>query len=218
MPQINEHLIVVTGPTAVGKTRIVKSGIEYRPETLAKFITSTDREPRTGERHETDYYFHKSDLFYKKMQDGAFFEYEKVFAGGKHLNPIWYGCERAELQRIREMGKRPISVVDVNGALKLMGKQLEQQVQGYCDLTGISVVSIFITAPIDELIARLYDDVAKGHRKNNPKDIQRRIERMSYELEMAKHFDIVINNSNGRFDFAINEFLNAVSIPAQPLA
>ncbi len=210
MPPFNEQLVVVTGPTAVGKTRIVKSGIEYRPESLAKFITSTDRDPRSGEQYGIDYYFHKPELFFKKIQDGAFFEYENVFREITGKEPLWYGCERAELQRIREMGKRPISVVDVNGALKLMGKQLGEQTQGYCDLADITVTGIFITAPIDELIARLYDDVAKGYRKNDPKDIQRRIDRMPYELEMAQHFDIVINNANGRFDFALNEFLNCV--------
>lgn len=194
----NLKLIVVTGPTAVGKTGIVTTAVQDRPESLEKFITTTDRALRDGEEHGKDYYKVLPYQFYERKLAKSFFEYEEVFNKG------WYGCERFELKRITELNKQAIIVVDVNGALKFLGKRTE----GYIDLSGITAEVVYITAPKEQLIERLYKDVAEGKRKNDPDDIRKRINRMDYELAQASEFATVISNANGQFPFAVNTFIN----------
>lgn len=193
-------LVVVTGPTAVGKTGVVKTAIADRKDELAQFITTMDRPLRDGEIHGEHYYKVLPYQFQEKRLGDMFFEYEEVFNSG------WYGCERFELKRIAESNKQAIIVVDVNGALKFLGKRD----QGFIDLTNISAEVVYITAPKEQLIERLYKDVAEGKRKNDPEDIRKRIERMDYELAQQEHFANVISNANGQFSFAVNTFINEV--------
>lgn len=194
------NLVVVTGPTAVGKTGVVKTAIADRKDELAQFITTTDRPLRDGEVHGEHYYKVLPYQFQEKRLGDMFFEYEEVFNSG------WYGCERFELKRIAESNKQAIIVVDVNGALKFLGKRD----QGFIDLTNITAEVVYITAPKEQLIERLYKDVAEGKRKNDPDDIRKRIERMDYELAQQKHFANVISNANGQLTFAVNTFINEV--------
>lgn len=194
------NLVVVTGPTAVGKTGVVKTAIADRKDEFAQFITTMDRPLRDGEVHGEHYYKVLPYQFQEKRFGNMFFEYEEVFNSG------WYGCERFELKRIAESNKQAIIVVDVNGALKFLGKRTE----GYIDLTGITAEVVYITAPKEDLVARLYQDVAEGKRKNDPDDIRKRIARMDYELAQQENFATVINNANGQFPFAVNTFINEV--------
>lgn len=194
------NLVVVTGPTAVGKTGVVKTAIADRKDELAQFITTMDRPLRDGEIHGEHYYKVLPYQFQEKRLGDMFFEYEEVFNSG------WYGCERFELKRIAESNKQAIIVVDVNGALKFLGKRD----QGFIDLTNITAEVVYITAPKEQLIERLYKDVAEGKRKNDPEDIRKRIERLDYELAQQKHFANVISNANGQLTFAVNTFINEV--------
>jgi guanylate kinase len=196
---INE-LVIVTGASGAGKTAISKNVIDQYPERYAKFITTTTRDLRETEKEGVDYYHVPLDVFKQQLLENEFFEAEEVY------QDMWYGFSRAELERVGRMSSKALAVTDVNGALKFLGKRTE----GIIDLTGIPVKVVYIYSERQELIDRIVKDVEQGNRNDSPAAIEKRIKRIDYELAQMDQFDVVIENSNGRYSFAVNEFLNYV--------
>jgi guanylate kinase len=193
-------LVIITGPSGAGKTEITNTCIEGRSDQVIKFITSMNRPFRKNEKHGRDYYGYSPEAFKEKIQRNHFFEYEEVYDNG------WYGFEREELLRIKKQGKHALAVADVNGALKFIGRLGS----GFIDLTGISVKVIYIASQKDDMIARIRKDIEEGKRNDSEEKIQKRIERMNYELDQMQYFDNIIKNEQGKFEFALNDFVNRI--------
>ena len=198
MPKLD--LVVVTGPSGAGKTEITNTCIGTHSDELIKFITTTDRELRETEQEGKDYYRLPPSVFQQHLQQEKFFEAEEVYENG------WYGFSREELKRIQSQKKHAVAVADVNGALKFLGKKQS----GFIDLEGISVKVIYIASKQEDMIARIRKDIEQGKRNDSEEKIQKRIKRMEYELSQMVYFDNIIRNEQGKFEFALNEFLNMV--------
>lgn len=196
---INE-LVIVTGASGAGKTAISKNAIDQYPERFVKFITSTTRDLRETEKEGVDYYHVPLGVFKQNLVENKFFEAEEVY------QDMWYGFSRAELERVARKSPKALAVTDVNGALKFLGKRNE----GVIDLTGIPVKVVYIYSQRQELIDRIVKDVEQGNRNDSPTAIEKRIKRIDYELALADQFDVVIENPNGRYSFAVNDFLNYI--------
>lgn len=163
-------IIVLSAPSGAGKTTICKKLMERHPE-IELSISATTRAQRPGEVDGKDYYFLTKEEFMDKVKRGEFLEFENV-----HGN--WYGTLKTELQKGEEEGKVLLFDIDVNGALNI--KRM------YPD-----AILIFIMPPsVETLKERL------RNRKSEPESvIEKRIERLPYELEQSNKFDhIVIND------------------------
>ena len=80
------RLIVLTGPSGVGKGTLLKALLERHPE-LYLSISATTRLPREGEVDGIHYYFYPRDLFEAKIAAGELLEWAE-FAGNYYGTPI----------------------------------------------------------------------------------------------------------------------------------
>lgn len=164
-------LIVITGPSGVGKGTLVKLLLQKYPD-LSLSISATTRPPRKGEIDGKDYYFLSVETFKKMVDQGAFLEWAQYA-----LN--YYGTPRHHVETQIQAGQKVILEIEVVGA-NLIKKSFPDALR------------IFILPPsITELENRL-----RG-RGNDPEDaIIKRLNRAKEELAVSDQFDLTIINDN----------------------
>jgi guanylate kinase len=165
-------VLVVTGPSGVGKGTIINRLLDHHPEFVLS-ISATTREPREGEVHGTDYYFLTREQFEDRVAKGEFLEYAE-YAGNL------YGTPRAELDR---MVKALVLEIEIKGALQVR-ETLPEALQ------------VFILPPsFETLRERLV-----GRGTDKPEVIERRLARAREELDEAEreaaHFGNKIVNDD----------------------
>lgn len=182
---MTDKIIVITAPSGSGKTTLVKRLLASCPQ-LAFSISACTRNPRPGEQHGKDYYFHTEEKFKEHIANNDFVEWEMVYTGK------YYGTLLSELQRIWDSGRYPLVDIDVKGALAIDDKYPEQ------------TLTIFIEAPsIEELRKRLN---ARG--TESPEMLEERVAKAQYELTFAPRFDRIIINDD--LDIATQELIQVV--------
>jgi len=111
------NVIVLSGPSGVGKSTILRELLARYPEQLRLSISATTRAPRPGEQDGVDYYFLTPEEFAKRRQAGDFLECCEVFGRGH-----WYGTLLSEVTPSRNGKKWVILDIDVDGAEKVRAK------------------------------------------------------------------------------------------------
>ncbi|MCX7995026.1 MAG: guanylate kinase [candidate division WOR-3 bacterium] len=176
-------LIVISGPSGVGKTTICNEIISRRKD-IVYSISATSRPKRKGEVNGREYFFLTEEEFKRWIEEDRFVEYAVV-----HGN--YYGTPRAFLEENLKKGFHVLMDIDVQGARKLMPV--------YPD--GIY---IFILPPdFDELKKRLF--------KRNTDDecvIEERLKNASEELKYLKDYKYVIKNID--LDKTVDEILEII--------
>ena len=168
--QRNGLLLVVSGPSGVGKGTLVKALMD-RNSKIKMSVSATTREPRPGEIEGVHYFF-KSEEEFKAMADrGEFLEYIHVF-GSKY-----YGTPRSFVEQQLENGYDVILEIDVQGAMKVK--------QAFPD-----AVLMFITAPsMSEIKSRLI-----GRGTETMEQVEKRFATAFEEIKMIPQYDYVIIN------------------------
>ncbi|MCS6895272.1 MAG: guanylate kinase [Bacteroidia bacterium] len=165
--------LLFTGPSGSGKTTIAQILLQ-RYDALTFSISATTRPPRPGEKHGQDYYFLTEAEFDEELASDGFLEWERLFSGYR------YGTLKREISRIKSLGKIPVFVKDVKGALTLKRA------------FGEGLVTVFLVPPsIEALRERL---VNRG--LNTPEDLAERLARAEAELELLPLFDYALYNDD----------------------
>ncbi len=164
-------LIIISGSAGVGKNTIITHLLENHPN-IKLIQTCTTRVPRHTDKdmHNPYIYITRED-FEQKIKDGELFEHEEI-----HNN--FYGVLKSSIEEIKKRQFHFIKDIGVLGQINLK-RALKNKVE---------VLSIFLTAPKEELIKRLK---ARGDH-----DIDLRISRMEFELSYVKNYDYCIENMN----------------------
>lgn len=163
-------LIVISGPSGVGKSSIRKALFE-KVNNFVFSVSATTRVPRNGEKHGVDYYFISEKDFKAKLENNEFLEWN-YFVGN------YYGTLFEEVERLRRTGKNVMVEIDVNGAL--MARSV---------LTD--AIYIFIAPPTKaDLISRL-----KQRGTETDERISERIEKAKNEFKCADKYDYIVINS-----------------------
>lgn len=184
-------LIIFSAPSGAGKTTIVKHLLQQNFD-LEFSISATSREPRHTETRDKDYYFLSQKEFQQKIENNEFLEWEEVYKG------TCYGTLKAEVERIRDLGKNVIFDVDVVGGLNIK------------KYYGDEALAIFVQPPsVEELRNRLTNRSTETEEK-----IQMRIAKAEHELSFAKQFDVVLINDKlevacKEAEKLISEFINS---------
>ncbi len=164
-------LIIFSAPSGAGKTTIVH-WLMSRVPGLAFSVSATSRQIRPGETDGKDYHFLSVDDFKQKIRANAFVEWEEVYENQ------FYGTLISEVERLRNEGKHVVFDVDVKGGMNIKR------------LYGNDALAIFIQPPsIEELEKRL-----RLRNTDDDESIRKRVKKAGYELQYAKHFDVVIVN------------------------
>lgn len=179
-------LIVLSGPSGVGKTTIVRTAREQFDGVFS--ISATTRAKSDQERDGVDYLFLTPDAFQAMIDDGAFLEYAQVF--GKDS----YGTPRAPVEEALHQGRVLFLDIDVQGA---------QQVRAAMP----DAYMIFIEPPsIDELRRRLE---ARG--RDDAEAIERRLAEARLEMERAHASGVydafVVNDDLPRAEIATSALI-----------
>lgn len=166
-----EKAIIITAPSGAGKSTIANHVLSEIKE-LDFSVSATTRAPRKNEVEGEDYYFVDTEEFKRRIEAGAFIEWEEVYEG------VYYGTLKEEVERLWSEGKAVLFIVDVIGATDL---------KGYFGKLGLA---IFIEPPsLDVLRERLQKRGSETDRS-----LQARIERAEREMKQRDEFDLVIVN------------------------
>jgi guanylate kinase len=175
IPDAPPLVMVVSGPSGVGKDAVIRRLQETRPD-LYFVVTATSRPMRAGERDGVDYFFVTREEFEEWISAGRLLEHAVVYGEYK-------GIPRQQVEDALARGTDVVLRIDVQGAATM--KQL---------LPGL--VSIFLIAESEKaLVERL---VA---RKTEPEDKMKiRIQTARKEMDKVKDFDYVVVNRDGKLD------------------
>ena len=163
-------VFVVTGPSGAGKGTLIERVLPRFPD-LAVAVSATTRPQRPGERDGVHYYFLTSAEFDRRIEGQEFLEWVD-YVGNR------YGTLLSEIDRLREAGKAPLLELETEGALRV-----KRRVAG--------AVTVFVTAPVEELERRLRERATES-----TGEIGGRIETARRQLAEQGEFDYVVENDD----------------------
>lgn len=167
-------LIVLSGPSGVGKGTIRKLLFKDKSLNLAFSISMTTRNPRKKEQDGVDYFFVSKDEFENKLKENGLLEYV-YFVGN------YYGTPRDYVEKLREEGKNVFLEIEVEGAKQVMEKCQDS-----------SLISIFLMPPsLEELERRI-----RGRKSETEEVIKERLAKARREINLKDNYQYVVLNEN----------------------
>lgn len=165
---MKNKLLVISGPSGVGKGTLVKA-LKARRADVVESISCTTRAPRTGETHGKEYFFLTKEEFLRRIAENDFLEYDEHFGN-------YYGTPKSFVQQMLQE-KSVILEIDVVGALNAK-KAIPE-----------SVLIMIAPPSVDELKRRLV-----GRGTETEEAIENRLSRLEYELSQQDKYDHVVIN------------------------
>ncbi len=163
------QLIVVSGPSGVGKGTVLKEYLNSR-DGITYSVSATTRQPRPGEENGIHYYFLSREEFERTAAEGGMLEYASY-------NGNYYGTPKAPVEQQRNQGNDVVLEIEVQGAL---------QVKKSCP----DALLIFVAPPsFEELKNRL-----TGRQTEDAKTVENRLNIARQELMCAGEYDYIIVN------------------------
>lgn len=165
-------LIVLSGPSGVGKGTVLKEFIDDPSLKLAYSVSMTTREKRPGEVEGVNYNFVSRDEFEAAIKNGELLEYAE-FVGN------YYGTPIKNVNRLRDEGKNVLLEIEVQGCT---------QVREKCP----DALTIFLVPPsIEELEKRI-----RGRNTEPEEIVQQRLAKANRELDMVGQYKYVVCNED----------------------
>ena len=166
-----KKLIILTGPSGVGKGTVVKE-ILGKDKNIWLSISATTREPREGEKEGENYYFLDKKKFEEMIEQNLFLEWAK-FADN------YYGTPLSSVNEKINKGFTVLLEIEVEGA-----KQIKQKFP--------NSLSIFLLPPDKTELERRIRN--RGTEQEDA--IKKRLLRANYEISVSNQFDFALINHN----------------------
>jgi len=165
-------LIVLSGPSGVGKGTVRKALFDMHGQNLTYSVSMTTRAPRPGEVDGVDYYFVTREEFERQIAKGNLLEYAE-FVGN------YYGTPKDKVEEQLANGQEVFLEIDVNGALQVME-------------ACVDAVSIFLVPPTKQA---LYDRLLMRGTETEY-EVQKRIAKANREFSLAHKYDYIVVNDD----------------------
>ncbi len=163
-------LVVISGPSGVGKTTVAAALRER--EGFERAVTATTRPRRVGEEDGVDYHFLDRARFEADRERGRFLETAVVHGE-------LYGTPKNSVRSVIERGEVCVLVIDVQGAATLRD-------------AGEGALFVFLSPPTaEELVRRL-----TGRASDSAEQVERRLEEARRELARQDEFDAAVINDD----------------------
>jgi len=163
------QIIVLSGPSGVGKTTIVEALLPQFPE-IVRSISVTTRLPRTGEVDGVDYHFLPKSDFEDLIQRNELIEWTRY-------GDNYYGTLHSTLESVTNAGQDVVLTIDVDGAVQL--KELR-----------LSCLLIFVLPPSFSAL----EDRLRHRQTDTEAELKQRLERAKAEFDLMKHYDYYVIN------------------------
>ena len=181
----NALLVVLSGPSGVGKDAVLARLREARPD-LCYVVTATTRPMRDGERDGVDYQFLSHEEFDALLARDEFLEHAEVYGNR-------YGSPKEQVRRALAQGQDAVVKIDVQGAASIRRMAPE-------------ALLLFIAPPsMEELERRL-----RERKTESPEQLALRIRTAESELDAAEWFDYAIVNDTDALDGTVESILRVV--------
>ena len=164
-----KKLIILTGPSGVGKGTVVKEILD-KDKNIWLSISATTRKPREGESDGENYYFLSQEKFKEMIEQNLFLEWAE-FAGN------YYGTPLSSVNEKIKNGFIVLLEIEVEGAKQIMEKFPNS-------------LSIFLLPPNKAELERRIRN--RGTEKEEA--IKKRLSRANYEISVSNEFDFALTN------------------------
>lgn len=166
-------LIIISGPSGVGKGAIISELFKDKSLNLAYSVSYTTRQPRNYEIPGINYFFVTKEEFLKRVRNNDFLEYTNFINN-------YYGTSKSYVEQLQLEGYNVILEIEADGA--------SQIIKNYSDKENI--FSIFIMPPSFEVLAKRIK-----LRASETKDIiEARLNKAKEEFKLQKQYDYVVVN------------------------
>lgn len=171
-PRSRGRVIVLSGPSAVGKSTVVRRLRGQVPD-LHFSVSATTRAPRVGEVDGQDYHFVSPERFQQLIDTGELLEWADIH-GGLHRS----GTLAAPIAAAVESGRPVLIEVDLAGARAVKTAMPD-------------AVSVFLAPPSWETLR----ERLVGRGTETPEVMARRLTTAEAEMAAQEEFDVVVVNS-----------------------
>jgi guanylate kinase len=167
-------LIILSGPSGVGKGTIRKRIMEDESLQLTYSVSMTTRTHRPGEIDGRDYFFVDHRTFQTAIEENNLLEWAE-FVGNR------YGTPKAEVEKLRNQGKNVLLEIEINGAKQVIAKTM-----------GPGLVTIFLMPPsFPALESRI-----RKRKTETEAIIQERLEKAKREMNLHHDYQYLVINEN----------------------
>ena len=179
-------LIVLSGPSGVGKGTVRKKVFKDESLNLAYSISMTTRLPRNMEKDGVDYFFVDIQTFKQMIEEDKFLEYT-------HFVGNYYGTPADYVEKLRNEGKNVFLEIEIEGDKEVLSK---------CH--GDDVISIFLVPPsLEELERRI-----RGRKSESDEVIQERLAKAQREIGFRDRYQyVVVNDSLSKASYQIKNII-----------
>lgn len=171
-PEKSGKLVIISGPSGVGKSTICGRVVERLDAVLS--VSATTRPKAAGETEGVNYIFLSKDEFEDRIRRDDFLEYAEVFG-------YYYGTPRQPVEAALNEGRAVILEIDVQGALQVKKQRPD-------------VLMIFILPPRTDVLRERMDTRGRGEEGENRKN---RLQTASREIAAAwQYYDHMVVNDD----------------------
>lgn len=186
----NPMLVVVSGPSGVGKSTIVAELARRHPQ-VVPIVTATTRPRREGEVAGVHYHFMDAETFTHLRDEGELLESAEVHGH-------WYGTPLDQIRGILRAGRDAVLTIDPQGA-----REVRRLVP--------DALLIFVMPPSIEAL----DDRLTGRGSEDAVDLAIRRHNAVDEMAAATDYDEIVVNETGQIAASADRIWEVIQAQAR---